>query len=303
MKRVLAVVGPTGVGKSALALRLAHDLNGEIISADSRQVYRYLDIGTAKPTHSEQSLVPHHLIDIIDPDRDFSLAQYQEQAYKTIDDVASRGYLPILTGGSGLYVWTVLEGWQIPRVAPDMDLRKRLEKRAAGGEKEKLYEELKQIDADAAGRIDARNVRRVIRALEIKQNSSMRSGPTKTKPPFDYLLIGLTTAREVLYRRIDERVDSMIARGLVEEVRGLVNKGYRLELPSMSGIGYRQIGAFLQGQISLDEAIQQVKNESHRLVRQQYNWFGPKDDRIHWSDVDSCPYTQIKALVTEFLKA
>jgi tRNA dimethylallyltransferase len=303
MKRVLAVVGPTGVGKSALALRLARDLNGEIISADSRQVYCYLDIGTAKPTHSEQSLVPHHLMDIINPDRDFSLAQYQELVYKTIDEVASREHFPLLVGGSGLYVWAVLEGWQIPRVAPDMDFRKRLEKRAAGGEKEKLHEELKQLDTEAAHRIDARNVRRVIRALEIKQNSSLRSGPTKIKPPFDYLLIGLTAARDALYRRIDERVDDMIARGLVEEVKSLVNKGYRLELPSMSGIGYRQIGAFLQGKIGLDEAIQLVKNESHRLVRQQYNWFGLKDDRIHWFDIDANPHAQIKALLTEFLKA
>jgi tRNA dimethylallyltransferase len=303
MKRVLAVVGPTGVGKSALALRLARDLNGEIISADSRQVYRYLDIGTAKPTHSEQSLVPHHLIDIIDPDRDFSLAQYQEMVYKTIDEVASRGHIPLLVGGSGLYVWSVLEDWQIPRVAPDMDLRKRLEKRAADGEKEKLYEELKQLDADTAGRIDPRNIRRVIRALEIKQNSIPSAAPTKIQPPFNYLIVGLTAAREMLYRRIDERVDSMIARGLVEEVWGLVAKGYGLELPSMSGIGYRQIEAFLQGKIGLDEAIQQVKNESHRLVRQQYNWFGLKDDRIHWFDIDANPYAQIKALLTEFLKA
>ena len=303
MKRVLAVVGPTGVGKSALALRLARDLNGEIISADSRQIYRYLDIGTDKPTSAERSIVPHHLIDIVNPDETFSIAQYQELVYKTIDEVASRGHVPLLVGGSGLYVWAVLEGWQIPRVAPDMDLRKRLEERAAGGEKEKLYEELKNLDADAADCIDPRNIRRVIRALEIKQNSSLRSEPTKIKPPFDYLIIGLTAARETLYRRIDKRVDDMIARGLVEEVRSLVSEGFGLELPSMSGIGYRQIGTFLQGKIDLDEAIQLVKNESHRLVRQQYNWFAPKNDRIHWFDVDTNPYHQIKALATEFLKA
>jgi tRNA dimethylallyltransferase len=302
IKRVVAVVGPTGVGKSALALRLAQDLNGEIISADSRQIFCYLDIGTAKPTVAELSRVPHHLIDIIDPDQDFSLAQYQELAYKAIDDAASRGHLPLLAGGSGLYVWAVLEGWQIPRVAPDRELRKRLEERAASGEKEQLYEELKKIDADAAFRIDPRNVRRVIRALEIKQNSALIPKLAKIKPPFDNLIIGLTATRKALYRHIDERVDSMIARGLVAEVKSLVNKGYGLELPSMSGIGYRQIVAFLHGKVSLDGAIQQVKNESHRLVRQQYNWFGPKDDRIHWFDVDTDPYTQIKTLATDFLK-
>ncbi len=301
MKRVIAIVGPTGVGKSALALKLAQDFHGEIISADSRQVYRYLDIGTAKPTGAEQALAPHHLIDIIDPDQSFSLAQYQELAYKTIDEVSSRGRLPILAGGSGLYVWAVLEGWQIPKVAPDAGLRQRLEDRAAQGESEKLYEELKQLDAEAASCIDPRNVRRVIRALEIKQNPGASSKALKTKPTFDELIVGLTTSREALYRRIDERVDSMVSRGLLEEVRSLVNKGYGLELPSMSGIGYRQIGFFLQGKISLDEAIQQVKNESHRLVRQQYNWFGPKDDRIHWFDMDNAPYIKIKTTVTEFL--
>jgi len=301
MKRVIAIVGPTGVGKSALALKLAQDFHGEIISADSRQVYRYLDIGTAKPTGAEQALARHHLIDIINPDQSFSLAQYQALAYKTIGEIASRGHVPLLVGGSGLYVWAVLEGWQIPRVAPDLDLRKRLEGRAAQGESEKLYEELKQLDAEAASRIEPRNVRRVIRALEIKQNPGASSKALKTKPPFDGLIIGLSTSREALYRRINERVDDMVSRGLVKEVKSLVDKGYKLELPSMSGIGYRQIGFFLQGKISLDEAIQQVKNESHRLVRQQYNWFGPKDDRIHWFDVDNEPYLQIKTTVMEFL--
>ncbi|RJO63109.1 MAG: tRNA (adenosine(37)-N6)-dimethylallyltransferase MiaA [Dehalococcoidia bacterium] len=301
MKRVIAIVGPTGVGKSALALKLAQDFHGEIISADSRQVYRRLDIGTAKPSRAEQASVSHHLIDIVNPDHDFSLAQYQELAYKTIDEIASRGHVPLLVGGSGLYVWAVLEGWQIPRVAPDAGLRKCLEERAAQGESEKLYEELKQLDAEAASRIDPRNIRRVIRALEIKQKSLSSNAPTKIKPPFDYLIVGLTASREALYRRIDERVDSMVNRGLVEEVRRLINKGYGLELPSMSGIGYHQIGFSLQGKISLDKAIQQVKNESHRLVRQQYNWFGPKDDRIHWFDVDAEPYIKIKTMVTEFL--
>jgi tRNA dimethylallyltransferase len=262
-----------------------------------------MDIGTAKPSAQDRALIPHHLVDVVNPDQHFSLALYQEMAYRVLEDINCRGKTALLVGGTGLYMRAVLEGWQIPYVAPDMDLRKRLEKRAAGGEKEKLYEELKQLDADAAGRIDARNVRRVIRALEIKQNSSLRSGPTKIKPPFDSLIIGLTSTRESLYRRIDERVDDMITHGLVEEVRSLVDKGYKLELPSMSGIGYRQIGVFLQGKIGLDEAIQQVKNESHRLVRQQYNWFGLKDDRIHWFDIDANPYAQVKTLVTEFLKA
>ena len=302
MKRVVAIVGPTGVGKSALALRLARDFDGEIISADSRQVYRYLDIGTAKTTRAEQASVPHHLIDIVDPDQDFSLAHYQELAYKAIDNVSSRGHLPVLAGGSGLYIWAVLEGWQIPRVAPDTALRKRLEGRAAAGEAATLYEELKQLDVEAADRIDPRNVRRVIRALEITQNPGANSKTVKIKPPFEELIIGLTAPRDELYRRIDERIDEMVSHGLVKEVESLVSRGYRLELPSMSGIGYRQIGDYLQGKVSLEGAIQQVKNESHRLVRMQYNWFSPKDDRIKWFDINTNPYSQIKAPLSEFLK-
>ncbi len=303
MKHVVAIVGPTGVGKSALAIQVARDFNGEIISADSRQVYRFMDIGTAKLSVAEHSLIPHHLIDIVNPDQDFSLAQYQEIANKTIDDVTARGHLPIIAGGSGLYVCALLEGWQIPKVLPDNTLRKKLEERAAMGEAEKLYEELKQMDMEAAQRIDPRNVRRVIRALEITQNPGATSKQKKIPPSFKQLIIGLTTTRKELYSRIDERVDNMISRGLVEEVNNLVAKGYGLELPSMSGIGYRQIGYYIKGEITLEEAVQQVKNESHRLVRQQYNWFSLKNDKINWFDVDKEPYSAIKALITKFLKA
>jgi tRNA dimethylallyltransferase len=302
MRRVVAVVGPTGVGKSALAVKLAQDVEGEIISADSRQIYRYMDIGTAKPTAAEQSLVPHHLINIVDPDQGFNLAQYKEMAYKAIEDTQSRGHLPILVGGSGLYIWATLEGWQIPMVAPDIELRKRLEERAANGEAQALYCELIKLDPDAANRIDPRNIRRVIRALEIKQNPQTTLKAGKTKPPFDELIIGLTASREKLYQRIDERIDDMVYRGLVEEVTSLVKMGYDLALPSMSGIGYHQIGFYIQGEISLEESIQQVKYESHRLVRQQYNWFSLKDDRIKWFDINMVTYTHIKAMVSEFLK-
>jgi tRNA dimethylallyltransferase len=303
MKRVVAIVGPTGVGKSALALRLAQDLNGEIVTADSRQIYRYMDIGTAKPSPEEQALVPHHLIDIVDPDEAFYLARYLDLGYKTINEILARDSIPIVAGGSGLYVWALLEGWQIPKVVPDFTFRKHLEERAARGEGENLFEELKHLDPEAAGRIDPRNVRRVIRALEISKNPNLDSRPAKIKPQFEELIVGLTAKRETLYSRIDERVDSMVERGLVDEVRGLMNRGYATELPSMSGIGYRQVSKFLKGTISLEEAIQQVKNESHRLVRMQYNWFSPKDDRIHWFDVDTEPFTEIRTLVTGFMKA
>ncbi len=300
MSKLVAVVGPTAVGKSALAMRLAQDFRGEIISADSRQVYRGLDIGTAKPTPAEQGLVPHHLIDIVAPNEEFSLAQYQALAYKTIATVQQRSRLPLLVGGSGLYVWAALEDWQIPRVAPDLTFRRALEERATQGEGTALYAELTKLSPQAAARIDPRNVRRVIRALEITQTGKPQA-PVKGTPPFESLIIGLAAPRAELYRRIDARVDAMIARGLVGEVEGLMRQGYGLALPAMSGIGYRQIGLYLTGQLSLAEAIALIKTESHRLVRMQYNWFKPTDPRLHWFDITTEPYAEIEGLVREFI--
>jgi tRNA dimethylallyltransferase len=286
MKRLVAIVGPTGTGKSRLALRLAHNLHAEIVSADSRQVYRHLNIGTAKPTPEELSAVPHHLIDIINPDEDFSLALYQQLAGETITSIQQRGRLPLLVGGSGLYVWAVLEGWQIPRVPPDTEFRNRSERQAAEVGGEQLYQELVKAAPVAAQGIDPRNVRRVIRALEISQRglsaSELRG---KGATPYAPLIIGLTSDRGGVYRRTDARVDDMVENGLVDEVKKLVEMGYGFDLPSMSGIGYRQIGMYLQEELDLPQAIEKIKVETHRLVRQQYNWFRLKDERIHWLDI------------------
>ncbi|HEY41898.1 MAG TPA: tRNA (adenosine(37)-N6)-dimethylallyltransferase MiaA [Dehalococcoidia bacterium] len=303
MKSLVAIVGPTGTGKSRLALHLARNLNAEIVSADSRQVYRYLDIGTAKPTREELSAVPHHLIDIIDPDEDFSLAQYQQLAGEAIAVIQQRGKLPLLVGGSGLYVWAVLEGWQIPRVPPDTEFRNRLEKQAAEVGGEQLYQELLKADPVAAQRIDPHNVRRVIRALEVSQRGSPVSKlSSKGAAPYDYLIIGLTTDRAELYRRIDARVDDMIERGLVDEVKRLVEMGYGFDLPAMSGIGYRQVGMYLRGELDLAQAIEKIKVETHRLVRQQYNWFRLKDERIRWLDIRYDIEGEAERLIREFVR-
>jgi len=301
--RLVAIVGPTATGKSRLAIRLAQGLNGEIVSADSRQIYRHMNIGTAKPNHQEQALVPHHLIDIVNPDEDFSLAQYQQLAYHTIADIHQRGKLPWLVGGSGLYVWVVLEGWSIPPVPPDPGLRRTLTEQAAKGEVAELYQELAKVDPAAAQKIDPRNVRRVIRALEVTRSAGIPFSQLQQKkaPPFQTLIIGLTAARDELYRRIDARVDEMMARGLVDEVKNLVNMGYGLNLPAMSGIGYLQIGRHLQGELSLAEAIQQIKYGTHRLARHQYNWFRLNDNRIHWFEVWDGVESAITAGVAEFL--
>ena len=304
MNRLSAIVGPTGVGKSKLALRLAHSFDGEIVSADSRQVYRYIDIGTAKPSQEERALVLHHLIDIVNPDEDFTLAQYQQLAYRAIEGIHQRNKLAILVGGSGLYVWSVLDGWRIPRVAPDPGFRHNLEAKVSRAGKDELYQELARVDPVAAQRIDPRNVRRIIRALEVYRGAEVPFSQLqrKTTPPFDTLIIGLTADRVELYRRIDLRVGEMIEQGLVDEVKMLVGRGYDFNLPAMSGIGYKQIGMFLRGELTLAAAIQQIKFETHRLVRHQYSWFRLKDDRIRWFDIQKGTDSQIIAPMTKFIK-
>ena len=305
MNRLVAIVGPTAIGKSRLALRLARTFGGEIVNADSRQVYRYMDTGTAKPTLEELALVPHHLINITNPDESFSLAQYQELAYRAINDIHQRRKLPLLEGGSGLYVWTVVEGWQIPWVPPRPELRKKLEAKAAAIGAEKLYQELVAIDPAAAQKIDPRNIRRVIRALEVYEQTSTPFSRLQRKqaPPFASLIIGLTCDRAELYRRIDERVDRMMAQGLVREVEKLVKMGYDFTLSAMSTIGYKQIGMHLRGKLSLEEAVQQVKYETHRFVRHQYAWFRLKDDRIKWFNILYPFEAEVESLVADFLQS
>lgn len=304
MNHLVAIVGPTGIGKSRLALHLAQTFTGEIVSADSRQVYRHMDIGTAKPGREDLSLVPHHLIDIVNPDEDFSLAQYQELANKVIGDIHQRNKLPILVGGSGMYLWSVLEGWGIPRVQPNLEFRHSLEDKADRAGQDELYRQLEEVDPVAAQRIDRRNVRRTIRALEVHKDTETPFSQLQYKqaPPFNTLIIGLTTDRTELYRRIDLRVDKMIEQGLVTEVEKLMNMGYDFNLPAMSSIGYKQISTFLNGELTLATAIQQIKFETHRLVRHQYNWFRLKDDRIQWFDIQSALDSEIATLIAGLIQ-
>ena len=303
MKRLVAIVGPTGIGKSRLALHLAGIFQGEIVSADSRQVYRYLDIGTAKPSALELSRVPHHLVNIVNPDEDFSLAQYLQLANQNIENIFLQGRLPFLVGGTGLYVKAVLEGWQVPRVSPDRDFRYNRENRASEGSIDELYNELVIADPDAAAKIDRRNVRRVIRALEVhaKAGKAFSQLGHKKPPAFTPLIIGLTTDRAELYRMVDHRIDEMIESGLVREVENLQKLGYDLDLPSMSGIGYRQIGQSLKGEMTLEEATQKMKSETHRFIRHQYAWFRRDDAKIHWFDIKRQPDVEIERMLSEFL--
>ncbi|MBL7209227.1 MAG: tRNA (adenosine(37)-N6)-dimethylallyltransferase MiaA [Dehalococcoidia bacterium] len=304
MNRVIAIVGPTAVGKSKLAISLAQALDGEVVNADSRQVYRYMDIGTAKPSLEEQRSIPHHLIDIVEPSETFSLALFQPLAYKAIEDILQRDKLPLLVGGSGLYVWSLIEGWHIPKVPPNPHFRRQMEQKAAKEGVSSLHRQLQEIDPEAARKIDPHNVRRVIRALEVYEATHTPSSQLQGKgpPAFDTLILGLTTHRDELYRRIDDRVDRMIKQGLVKEVSRLVEKGYGLDLPAMSSVGYRQIGQFLQGEIALSTAIQQINFETHRFARHQYAWFSLKDPRIRWFDIQDDIEKKVLCLVGEETK-
>ncbi len=284
---LIALVGPTAVGKTALSLDLAKRFRGEIVSADSRLLYKGLDIGTAKPTVEERARVSHHLIDVTTPDRPLSLAEYLDLARRAIQQIHHRGHVPFLVGGTGQYIWALIEGWQAPPVPPDEDLRARLMEEAREHGPRVLYERLRTLDPEAAAIIDPNNVRRIIRALEVIRHTGQPFSRQRRKepPPYRTLIIGLTRPRQDLYRRIDERIEAMIRAGLVDEVRALLEAGYDPDVPALTGIGYRQIVDYLRGRISLEEAKQAMRKATRRYVRHQYNWFRLDDPRIHWFDL------------------
>jgi len=296
---LIAILGPTAVGKSALALHLAQEWRGEIVSADSRQVYRGMDIGTAKPSAAEQQLVPHHLIDLVNPGEPFTLAEFQRLAYAAIARIHARGNLPLLVGGTGLYVRAVLEGLTIPRVAPNLERRRELEHAEAAV----LYARLQQLDPRAAAKIDPRNKRRVIRALEVCESAGLPISELQklNAPNYRVLRIGLTMPRAELYNRINARVDQMIASGLIDEVRALLAHGYSTHLPAMSGFGYRQIAAHLNGKCTREEAIRLLKRDTRRFVQHQYGWFRLDDPRIQWYNLAEPRPDEIRATVARFL--
>jgi tRNA dimethylallyltransferase len=272
---LLVIVGPTAVGKTALSIMLAQALGGEIVSADSRQVYRGMDIGTAKPSASERAAAPHHLIDVVDPDEEFSLARYQDLATEAIAQIAERGRLPLLVGGTGQYLAALLEGWQIPRVAPQPELRTALEHEAAQRGAAALHARLAQIDPAAAAGILPSNVRRVIRALEVHALTGrpISEQQQKQPPPYHTKTLWLTRPPAELYDRIDARVDAMLADGLEEEVRSLVERGYGWELPAMSGLGYREFQPYFADQATLEDSITRLKFDTHAFARRQPGWF------------------------------
>lgn len=286
--QVVAIVGPTAVGKTALSLTLARHVGGEIVSADSRQIYRQMDIGTAKPIAEERAVVRHHLIDIANPDDDYSLALYQRDAYAAIQDCFGRGKTPLLVGGTGQYLAAVLQGWNIPEVAPQPQFRAELEQFAAQHGHDALHARLLAADPHAAASIAPTNVRRVIRALEVYEftGTPISAQQTMTSPPFAVTTIWLTLPSDVLYGRIDARVDGMMEAGLLDEVAALVEAGYGWQLSSMSSLGYREFQPFFSGESALAECVQRLKYNTHAFARRQAAWFRrlPNTTKLHAAD-------------------
>lgn len=299
---LLIVLGATGVGKTQLAIQLAQRLHGEIIGADSRQIYRYMDIGTAKPTPAQQALVPHHLINLVAPDHNLSLAEYQDAANRAIEDCQARGKLPMLVGGSGQYISAVEEGWAIPRVPPDAKLRAELEDFAGRNSPAALHGRLRQVDPAAADAIHPNNIRRVIRALEVQKLTGLPISQLQVKraPPWRILRLGLRLSRESLYPRVDARVDSMIAAGFVAEVARLLAMGYDRRLPAMSGLGYGEMVAHLLDGMDRDEAIERTKFSTHDFIRRQEVWFRGHDNGIVWHNAAQIDVDELAAQIAEF---
>ncbi len=281
---MLVLVGPTAVGKTTVAIQLAEQLSAEIVSADSRCLYRGMDIGTAKPSAADRARVPHHLIDVTTPDMPWTLTDYQSAAYRAIDDILARGRLPLVVGGTGQYVRAVVEGWQVPPAGPAGPLREELEQQLVEQGLGALAARLQQVDPASAQRVDLRNPRRVIRALEVALATGESFVALRRKQPPAYTVswLGLTLPRPALYARIDARLDAMLAVGLVAEVRGLAAQGYGWDMPGMSALGYSQIGQYLRGECSLDEAVRLIRRATRKFVRRQANWFKPGDPAIHW---------------------
>ena len=284
--RVIVIVGPTASGKTSLSIELAKKLNGEIISADSMQIYRKMTIGTAKPTKEEMQGIPHHMIDIVEPNEDFNVAMYRKMAEEKIEEILSKNKTPIIVGGTGLYIDTLVNGIEFQDIENDLEYRKQLKQQTQINGVDWLFEELRKVDPDAAKVIEKNNIRRVIRALEIYKVT----GKTKTEidkesikgSKYDYIIFGLLWNREELYNRINLRVDIMIKDGLIEEVKSLIEKeGF--SKTALQGLGYKEVVDYLEEKISYEDMIEKIKMETRRYAKRQMTWF-KRNKTIVWLD-------------------
>jgi tRNA dimethylallyltransferase len=301
--RLIAIVGPTASGKSDLAAELAHRLGGEVVNADSRQFYRGMNVGTAGPSADQLALAPHHLVGFLEPTQSFSLTGFLELARSLVKEIDSSGRLPILSGGTGQYVWGLLEGWDVPKAPPDPAVRSRLESELRDKGVGCLAARLQAMDPVVAARTDLRNHRRVVRALErLEAGADIGAQPRKAEtPPYDALVIGLRVERAELHARIRARIDHMISQGWRDEVARLLDAGVPIDAPALSAIGYREMARYLAGELTLDQVKREATVATNRLVRHQNNWFKPDDPRIRWIDIGDHALNAAESIVREWL--
>ena len=296
---MLVIIGPTGVGKSALSNLIGVKFNGEIVNADSSQVYRGMDIGTAKPSQAEINSLPHHLFDIVDPDERFDVHMFNIKAKLVIDQINSRKSIPIVVGGTGQYIWSIVESWDINKSGSDPEVRSRIEREYMAEGLEPLVSELLRKDPKNSVHVDLKNPRRVIRALERVElgfdATSPRSKVIDLSP--GTFIAGLSLGREELYKRVDQRINSMIHSGWLREVLMLRSSGYKKTLRSMGSIGYRELHGFMEKEFSWQECVKNIRSRTHRLIRTQENWFKKDDPRIHWFDLSKMNFEEITASV------
>lgn len=290
MNSVIVIMGPTASGKTKLSVELAKQINGEVVSADSMQIYKYMDIGTAKPDEEERQGIRHYLVDEVAPDEEFSVARFKELAVKYIDNILEMGKMPIVSGGTGLYIDSLIYNIEFGDTICDWDLRERLKQEALEKGNEYLHNKLREIDNEAAEKIHMNNVKRVIRAIEVytytqKPISLHQEESRKNPPKYNFIVFGLTMDREKLYDRINQRVDLMMEKGLVEEVKKLIEMGYDKSTIAMQGLGYKEILSYLRGEITLDEAVYVLKRDTRHYAKRQLTWFKRMKD-VTWINMD-----------------
>lgn len=305
MKKVIVLGGPTATGKTDLAIDLALMVDGEVVSADSAMVYRYMDIGTAKPTVEERRGIPHHMIDVVYPDEEFSVARFKSMAEEAIRDILSRGKVPVVAGGTGLYISSLVYNIKFSETICDWEFRERMKALAEERGPEYLHERLMEVDPVSARKIHPNNVKRVIRALEVFETTgkpiSEHQAESRNEPPeFDYLLFGLIMDRKVLYERIEKRTDLMMEKGLADEVAGLLRMGYSRDLVSMQALGYKEIAAALEGECTMEEAVDRIKLGTRHLAKRQITWFRGMSG-LKWLDVQALDRRAILKILAESL--
>ncbi|WP_216827904.1 tRNA (adenosine(37)-N6)-dimethylallyltransferase MiaA [Alkalihalobacterium elongatum] len=303
-EKLVVIVGPTAVGKTKVGIELAKRLNGEIISGDSMQVYRKMDIGTAKVTVNEMDDIPHHLIDIKEPTEPFSVAEFKDLVQPLISSINEQGKLPFIVGGTGLYINSVIQNFNFANTPTDLQFREEMEQFVKEHGVEKLHHKLKDVDSVSYASIHPNNYRRVIRALEVikrtgKTLSEYQQTQT-TESPYDFVFIGLTMERDILYERINHRVDLMVEQGLIEEAKNLYKKGVR-DCQSVQAIGYKEIYEYIEGKVSKEEAIETLKRNSRRYAKRQYTWFRNKAN-VHWFDMTDANFIKKITEIQHFIE-